>query len=228
MKIALIQISTIEERPETNLLKVVDYTKQAKTQGAKIIMFHEGTLTDYVTDVDKFAKEVTNGPACKTISELANELNVYISFGLIEKDGIRRHITQVFLGPNNFVYKYQKAWLYPTTDRIKSIRRHRNEPDDFDPGKGPDIFEIDGIKASCIICNDANAGRSLKVLKQLSPQIIFFPNNRAIWRSNEYWASIAKSCGTPLLITNRVGTSWGEKCEGGCSVYSKDGELLAR
>ncbi len=228
MKIALIQIATIEEQPQANLLKIVDYTKQAKTRGVKVIMFHEGTLTDYVTDVDKFAQEVPNGPACKTISELANELNVYISFGLIEKDGIRRHITQVFLGPNNFVYKYQKAWLYPTTDRIKSIRRHRNEPDDFDPGKGPDIFEIDGIKASCIICNDANAGRSLKVLKQLSPQIIFFPNNREIWRPNEYWANIAKSCGAPLLITNRVGTSWGEKCEGGCSVYSKDGELLAR
>ena len=33
-------------------------------------------------------------------------------------------------------------------------------------GKGPDIFEIEGIKASCIICNDANAGRSLMVLKR--------------------------------------------------------------
>ena len=50
-------------------------------------MFPEGTLTDYVTDVDKFAQEVPNGPACKTISKLASELDVYISFGLIEKRG---------------------------------------------------------------------------------------------------------------------------------------------
>ena len=39
MKIALIQISTIEEQPEINLLKIVDYSKKAKDQGAKIIMF---------------------------------------------------------------------------------------------------------------------------------------------------------------------------------------------
>ena len=227
MKVALIQIATIEEQPKKNLAKIIEFAKKAQAKGAKIIMFHEGTLTDYVGDVDKFAQEVPNGSACKTIGKLANELNAYISFGLIEKEGIRRHITQVFLGPNNFVYKYQKAWLYPTTDRIKSIRRHRNEPDDFDPGKGPDIFEIEGIKASCFICNDASAKRSLKVLEQLSPQLIFFPNNREMWRPNEYWSDIAKSCCAPLLITNRVGTSWGEKCEGGCSIYSKTGELLA-
>lgn len=227
MKIALIQISTTEEQPEKNLSKIIDFVKKAKDKGAKIIMFHEGTLTDYVNDVDKFAQEIPNGPACKAISKLADELNVYVSFGLIEKEGIRRHITQVFLGPNDFTYKYQKAWLYPTTDRIKSIRRHRNEPDDFDPGKGPDIFEMEGIKASCIICNDANAKRSLKLLKQLSLQLVFFPNNREIWRPNEYWSNIAISCDAPLCITNRVGDSWGEKCEGGCSVYSKSGELLA-
>lgn len=226
MKIALIQISTIEEQPKKNLAKIIDFTKQAKSKGAKIIMFHEGTLTDYVSDVNRFAQEVPGGHACKIISELANDLDVYVSFGLIEKEGIRRHITQVFLGPDNFVYKYQKAWLYTTTDRIKSIRRHRNEPDDFDPGKGPDIFEIEGIRASCIICNDASAKRSLKILKQLAPQLIFFPNNREMWRPN-YLQNIAKQIEIPILVTNRVGTSWGEKCEGGCSVYSKTGELLA-
>lgn len=227
MKIALIQISTTEEQPKKNLAKIIKFVKKAKIKGAKVIMFHEGTLTDYVSDVDKFAQEVPNGPACKTISKLANNLNVYISFGLIEKEGIRRHITQAFFGPDNFFYKYQKTGLYPTTDRIKSMRRHRNEPDDFDPGKGPDIFEIEGIKASCIICNDASSKRILKVIKQLSPRLVFFPNNREIWRPNEYWGNIAKSCGAPLLITNRVGTSWGEKCDGGCSVYSKTGKLLA-
>lgn len=226
MKVALVQMSVLEEHPEINLKKIIEFSKEAKNKGAKIILFHEGTLTDYVRNIDKFAQEIPNGPACKTISNLANELNVYISFGLIEKEGIRRHITQVFLGPNNFVYKYQKAWLYPTTDRIKAMRRHRNEPDNFDPGKGPDIFNIEGIKASCIICADGNADRCLKLLHQLKPQIVFYPNNREIWRGADYWGNIAKKIDAPILITNRVGTSWGEKCDGGCSVYSKTGELL--
>ncbi len=225
MKVALIQISTTEEQPEKNLKKIMDFAKKAADKGAKIIMFHEGTLTDYVSDVDKYAQEVPTGSACKQISKLANELNVYISFGLIEKDELNRYITQVFLGPNNYLYKYRKSWLYSTSDRIKAIRRHRDEPCDFDSGSGPEIFEIEGLKASCIICADANAPRCLKLLKQLNPQIVFFPNNREMWKPN-YLQNLAKQIGIPILVTNRVGTSWGEKCEGGCSVYTKNGDLV--
>ncbi len=220
-------MNSIVEKPEINLNKIIELSRKAKQQGAKIVQFHEGTLTDYVNDVEKFAQEIPNGDACTKIKALAEELSIYIYFGLIEKEGIRRHITQVFLGPNNFLYKYQKAWIYPTSCRIKSTRRHRNESDDFDPGKGPDLFEIEGIKASCIICNDGNVGRCFKVLNQLKPNLIFYPNNREIAREEEYWGGVAKKAGAPLLITNRVGSSWGEKCEGGCHVYSKEGKLLA-
>ncbi len=227
MKIGLIQISTLEEKPKENLKKIINFAKEAKNKGAEIIMFHESTLTDCVRDVDKFAEEVPNGPSCKKIAKLAEELNVYISFGLIEKEGIHRYITQVFLGPNDFVYKYSKTWLYPTTDRIKAERRFRNEHDHFDPGSGPEIFEIKDIKASCMICADTYSKRCLKVIKQLAPEIIFYPNNREMRRPNEYWAKIAKDYNAMLFITNRVGSSWGEKCEGGCYVISKTGEVLA-
>ena len=227
MKIALIQMEVIQENPEKNLKKILELSKKAAQKGAKILLFPEGCLTDYVSDVDAFAEEAPQGPACQSVKKLADELKVYISFGLIEKDGIHRYITQVFLGPRKFMYKYRKTWLYATTDRIKSIRRHRNEPDDFDPGTGPELFEIAGLTASCVICADTMAGRCLKVLNQLKPQVVFYPNNREIWQPPEYWAKIAKATEALLLITNRVGTSWGEHCEGGCAVYSKEGKLLA-
>ena len=227
MKVALIQMSVVEEQPKANLTKIVDFVKAAKSKGAKIVMFHEGTLTDYVSDVDKFAEEVPNGDSCRMISKLAEELEIYVSFGLIEKEGLKRYITQVFFGPNNYFYKYRKTWLYATSDTIKANRRHRNEPRDFDPGNGPEIFEIEGLRASCIICADANAPRCSKLLKQLNPQVVFFPNNREMWRPN-CRENLAKDLGIPLLITNRVGSSWGEKCVGGCSVYSTSGEILAK
>jgi len=227
IKIALVQMDSKQEAPDENLNKIIDNSKKAKMLGAEIVLFHEGTLTDYVSDVDQFAQEVPSGSACQEIWKLAEELKIYISFGLIEKEGIHRYITQVFLGPNKFLYKYRKTSLYPTTDRIKSVRRHRNEPDFFDPGQGPELFNIKGITTSCIICNDANVRRPIEIIKQLSPKIVFFPNNREIGREENYWAEIAKNCGAVLLITNRVGKSWGEECEGGCAVYSKEGKLLA-
>ncbi len=228
MKIALIQMKIIEEQPDINLKKIIEFSKKAKAMGAQIIIFPEGTLTDYVSDVDRFAQEVPKGDASKKVEKLAKEIDCYISFGLIEKEGLHRHITQVFFGPSGFCYKYRKTWLYTTTDRIKSIRRHRNEHDNFDPGNGPEIFYIENFKATCIICADALSNRCLKIVNQLKPQIVFYPNNREIWQPDNYWAEIAKKVNAPLLITNRVGRSWGEFCEGGCSVYSKEGKLLSK
>lgn len=227
MKIALVQMEVIQEQPEKNLQRILALSRKAKELGAKIILFPEGCLTDYVSDIVKFAEQVPGDVSCQAVWKLAEELGVCISFGLIEEDGIHRYMTQVFLGPKGFIYKYRKTWLYATADRIKSIRRHRNEPDDFDPGTGPELFEIEGIKASCVICADTMAGRCLKLVRSLSPQVVFYPNNRELWQPQEYWAAIAKSIEALLLITNRVGTSWGELCVGGSSVYSKEGKLLA-
>lgn len=228
MKIALIQIATIEENPEANLNKIAEFAKKAKEQGAQMAVFHEGTLTDYVRDVNAFAQEIPSGPACQFVIKLAEELNLGISFGLIERDGIRCFITQVFISPNGFEYRYRKTWLYPTEDRIKRERRHRNEPSFFNPGSGPELFDFMGIKnASCIICADAMAEKCFRDLNELKPSIIFYPNNREIARAADYWSSIAKKANVPLLVTNRVGVSWGERCEGGCFVISKNGEVLA-
>jgi len=228
MKIALIQIASTEENPQANLDKISEFAQKAKEQGANIAMFHEGTLTDYVRDVSKFAQEVPGGQACQFVIKLAKELQIGISFGLIEKDGIRHFITQVFIDPSGFVYRYRKTWLYPTEDRIKRERRHRNEPAFFNPGSGPELFDFMGIKnASCIICADTFSEKCFADLHELKPNIIFYPNNREIARGAEYWTGIAKKAQAPLLVTNRVGISWGERCEGGCFVISKDGEVLA-
>ncbi len=227
MKIALIQMDITPERTKKNLGKIVSFSKKAAKKGAKIILFPETALTDCVSDVNKVAQEVPSGPACNKIKKLAEKLGVYISFGLIEKDGIHRYITQVFLGPNNFNYKYRKTWLYATNDRIKKDRRYRDDTEFFDPGQGPEIFKIEGIKSSCIICADTFSERCFKIMNHLKPKIIFYPNNREIRRSKEYWGNIARKFNAHLLITNRVGNSWGEKCEGGCFVFSKEGKLLA-
>ena len=37
----------------------------------------------------------------------------------------------------------------------------------------------------------------------------------------------ARRIGAPMLVTNRVGKSWCHDCQGGCVVYSAEGEPLA-
>lgn len=227
MNIAIVQIDSEQEQPEKNLAKILEKSREAHAQGAKIILFHEGTLTDYVADIDAFAQEAPDGPACRAVHALARELDVYISFGLIEKDGIDHYITQVFLGPD-LTYRYRKTWLYATTDKIKAIRRYRDEPTYFDCGNGPEIFEIGGIRASCIICADANAERCVKKLQLLKPDLVFYPNNREMWWRPQFLEHFAKTIGAPLLVANRVGKSWGEQCEGGSVALDSKGNRLVQ
>ncbi len=130
-------------------------------------------------------------------------------------------------------YKYRKTYLYHIVKKIKehsdfAEKRHRNEYTNFDPGNWPEIFEFLGKKCSCIICNDANAPRSLKLLQQIKPELLFFPNNRANRRPVEYWSEIVKSVWATSLITNRVGKSRWLNCVGGCSIFDNNWKLLAQ
>lgn len=226
--IALVQIDSVPEQPRENLQKIVAYSKKAAGQGADIIVFHEATLTDYVSDPAKFAEMVPDGPACTVIRELARELGVYISFGLLEQQEGKFFISQVFFGPQNFYYRYRKTNLHQPEDKERAAKRHRDEASYLTPGSGPEVFLIDGLRASCIICADGNSPDVLYQVRTLRPDIVFFPNNRVRWRPDEYWANIAQTVNAPLLITNRVGESWGFSSLGGSSVFSANSKCLAR
>src|SRR5262249_27789831 len=148
-------------------------------------------------------------------------------FGLSEKDGEHFYITQVFVGPAGYFYRYRKTWLH----KDSTDTGFRNEYARYDPGTGPELFTIDGVRATCFICADCTAPRCLKRAQALRPQIVFHPVNivtrdpKAL-RSNE--AAIAKQIGAPLLMPNRVGDSWMHKAgQGGAAIFSGSGQILA-
>lgn len=130
VKVALVQFDAVPEQSERNLREMDRLIRQAAFQGARIVMFHELTLSDYTSRLDDFAESVPDGPACKRMGNLARELNCYVSFGLSEKDGkkndVRFYITQVFFGPNGFVYRYRKTWLW--WDYEENDKWYRKEP----------------------------------------------------------------------------------------------------
>ncbi len=225
MKIALIQIPIIAENIEDNFTKIIEFTKKSKSLGAELIVFPETTLTDYVRDIEQFSMEINTEPIIQKIKQLAEKLSVFISFGTLEKEDDKKYITQIFIGPNNYFYKYRKTWIYSTKDESK-IKRHRNEIDYLNPGSGPDLFTIKGIKCSCMICADGNSKKCLNSIKKLKPQLVFFPNNREMFRKG-YKENIAKEIDSTLLVINRISDSWGVNCEGGTAIYSNTGKLIS-
>ncbi|MDA0991118.1 MAG: carbon-nitrogen hydrolase family protein, partial [Verrucomicrobia bacterium] len=141
-----------------------------------------------------------------------------------ESDNGQYFISQVFVGPEGLIYRYRKSWLW----RSAEDRGYRNEWARYDPGTGPELFMLDGIKATCFICADGESPRCLVRAKELQPEVVFYPNNRQSLPDFDVFGARAKSIGAPMLVTNRTGTSWCYDCLGGNVVYAADGEVLAQ
>jgi predicted amidohydrolase len=88
--------------------------------------------------------EAIPGPSTAFVAQLAREHNVYISFGLSERDGERLFNAQVLLSPTGEVIaKHRKFWI-------------RNKV--FTPGPAHlTTAEVDGLKAALLICADSRS-----------------------------------------------------------------------
>lgn len=224
IRVALIQFDSVPEQVEANLNRMTLFVEKAAQSGAGWIMFHEGTVCDYTPGLPQYAENVPDGISTRRMAAMAEELKVYISFGLSEKDEDRYFISQLFVGPGSFFYRYRKTWLW----REPGDKGYRNEWARYDPGSGPEIFEMDGIKATCFICADGEAPRCIRRAALLRPQVVFYPNNRATLPDFDVFGQRAREIGAPMLVTNRTGMSWIHDCQGGNVVYSSSGEILAK
>lgn len=222
--VALVQFDAVPEEIDRNLARMEELVGNAVEQGARWVMFHEGTVCDYTPRLNELAEPVPGGRCCARMIQLARRRNCWISFGLAERDRDRFYITQVFCGPKGFVYSYRKTWIW----RDPSDKGYRDEWARYDPGTGPEIFEMDGLKATCFICADGNAARCIQRAAAVNPEIVFYPNNRSNLPAFEKFGEYARTIRAPMLVTNRTGMSWMHPCKGGCVVYSAAGEVLAK
>lgn len=222
--VALVQFDSVPEQPQHNLEQMERLAREAVKNEARLVMFHEGCLADYTLRLEELAEPVPEGPSTQKMMALAEELNCYLSFGLSERAENRFYISQVFVGPDGWVYTYRKSWLW----REASDEGYRNEWARYDTGTGPEIFDIGGVKATCFICADGEAPRCIDRAASLKPELVFFPNNRGGLPHFPIFGERARAIGAPMLVTNRVGMSWVHDCRGGCVVYGADGEVLAK
>jgi len=222
--VALVQFDAIPEQVDRNLGEMERLASEAVRRGARWVMFHEGSVCDYTPRLDELAEAVPAGKCTRRMIDMARRLRCHICFGLSETDRGRYYITQVFVGPRGFVYRYRKTWIW----HDRSDKGYRDEWVRYDPGTGPELFEIDGVRAICFICADGDSLRCLKRAAALHPQLVFYPNNRGSLPDFAEFGARARTVGAPMLVTNRVGNSWEYPCKGGCVAYAADGTVLAK
>jgi predicted amidohydrolase len=221
--VALIQCDSVPGQVERNLDTMERLAEQAARSGARWILFHELTVCDYLDKPGDLAELVPQGSSTTRMVKVAERLRATIGFGLVEKAPGRIYDTCVFVGPRGYFYHYRKTWLWHERPDVS----YRDEWARFDPGTGPELFHLDGARATCFICADSNSQRCVERAAALKPQVVWFPINRGAPSPEEY-SKIAKRIGAPMLVANRVGRSIVKDTLGGCVVYSAQGDILAR
>ncbi len=152
-------------------LSVIDKLAQkAAAEGAKVVSFHECSVTGY-TFARKLSKQqmlelaevIPGGPSVVALSEIASKYDIAILAGLFEKDDHDAlYKAYVCVDKNGLIAKFRK--LHPF------INPH------LTPGNQYCVFDLYGWKCGILICYDNNIIENVRATKLLGADIIFMPH----------------------------------------------------
>ena len=170
LKIATAQFENKSGDKEYNLQMIKELTAQAARAGAKVVAFHECSVTGY-TFAMHYSREqmlgiaefIPDGPGIRKLTEIAKEYDVAILAGLFEKDSDDIiYKAQVCVDKNGLVAKFRK--LHPF------INKH------ITPGDRYVVFDLYGWKCGILICYDNNIFENVRATRLLGADIIFMPH----------------------------------------------------
>lgn len=168
-----------------NLTKYLKLIDEAANNQADLIVLPEQSLQAYLTTVagmdmseenNEFryqydnAEVIPDGPSVKTIIEKAKERNIYVVFGMTEKDSeidYKLYNTSVLVGPEGYIGSYRK--VHQPCDEYH-VYYHGNDFPVFDTAIG---------KIGMMVCYDQWFPESSRELALRGAEIIIMPTATA-------------------------------------------------
>ena len=223
VKIAALQMDIKFKENRSNLDKVLRYIKEAADNGSNLIVFPEACISGYVYTSREEAipyMETIPGTSTDAVADLCRELDVYVIFGLLEKDGDKCFNTAVLIGPQGIIGKYNKIHLpYLGIDRF------------VDPGDKPfQVWETPIGNIGILICFDCIFPESIRVMALNKADIIALPTNWPAGREKIPGYIVptrAMENTVNLVATDRVGTEEGTMFIGRSKILDAAGNTLA-
>ncbi|HWJ91601.1 MAG TPA: nitrilase family protein [Flavisolibacter sp.] len=153
-----------------NLDVIETLTAKAAADGAKIVCFHECSISGYTfarhlskEQMLDLAEPVPGGPSVKKLQQIAAKHGVAIFASLFEKDAENRiYKACACVDGNGLVARFRK--LHPF------INPH------ITPGNEYCVFELYGWKCGILICYDNNIIENVRATNLLGADIIFMPH----------------------------------------------------
>ena len=225
LRLALAQVDTTVGDVAGNARLAAEWIARARDVGAQVVIFPEQTITGYPAE-DLWLKPHFLEAAGRALDELAGGVEGIVALvGYPERDGATYNSVAV-LADGSVRARYRKVLLpnYSVFDE----RRY------FEPGEGPALIEVNGIKVGVTICEDvwypgppasieALAGASLIVNPSASP----YHRGKGVARE-EMIRRRARETGAAFALCNLVGGQDELVFDGHSIVVSQGGETLAR
>jgi len=169
IRIAAAQFQTRNGDKSYNLSRIGALTKEAAAKGARIVSFHELSVTSYSflrklsrEDILALAEEVPSGESVERLIGIAGTYDVALLAGLVERDGDRLYNTYVCVTGEGLVARFRK--LHPF------ISPHLSAGDKYL------VFDLFGCRCGILICYDNNVIENVRATTLLGAEIIFMPH----------------------------------------------------
>lgn len=234
LNIALAQINTKLGDVQANLDKHLAVAKEARAQGANLIMFPELSLTGYVLQdlVPRVACQPNDDdPIFRPLLQASQDMDMVVGF--VNEDSRHRfYIASAYLSRGQVVHIHHKVYLptYGLFDEGRffawgdSVRAFDTQfgrvgiliCEDFWHASPPYLLWLDG--AEMLLLTSASPARGLTSAPQLE-------SARWVEHINQAYASLFTIY---VAHANRVGFEDGLHFWGGATVFDPNGELVAK
>lgn len=227
MRVAAVQFSPEFKNFNANLTTMWMLASEAADNGAELIVLPELSTTGYSflssAEISPFAEDIEGGKALslKNMTQLCQERNVAIAWGLVEKSGSNLYNAQCMVVPEEGdvrVLKYRKRNPWGN-DYIWST------PGDL----SPPIVEWRGKRVGLLICRDIrNKTDDVDDLYEKGDaDIVAFSSNFGDGAfPSVSWMEFARDTGSALVVSNRYGQEENNNFgEGGICIIEANGKV---
>ncbi|MFC1867620.1 nitrilase-related carbon-nitrogen hydrolase [Thermodesulfobacteriota bacterium] len=168
----------------------------------------------------ELAEEIPSGKTCKALTELARSKDMFMVFGLAERDKDRIFNSAAIVGPEGFIGRYRKSHLFA------------EEKIFFDPGDtGFRVFDLRPARIGVMICFDWWFPESARCMGLMGADIICHPANLVLPNCQKAMVTRSLENGVFSATANRIGVEARGGKEpltftGESQVLNNRGELL--
>ncbi len=242
MKIALAQINPTVGDFTGNLEKIVDASRRAAAQGARLVVFSELAICGYppadLLEKPRFLARCRT--AVEELAEATRELPAAVLVGVAlaaENGSGKPAVNAAILMNGGRIVLEQHKRLLPFYDVFDEQRY-------FAAAKAQQVVELDGVRLAITVCEDAWNDKSfwqrqlyradpMEELMRQKPGLHINISSSPFWHGKravrrEMLAAIARRDGIPVMMCNQVGGNDSLIFDGSSLAINVRGELIAQ